>query len=671
MKKGKLLAGILAALLLMSIVPASAFAGVVLETPLGPYTTLIPKVTIGTQKLPIAFTFDNEFVWWFGEIFRENFNSIGTILAPIKDGDKLVLIFGGEQPDVLPFTDAQQRAIRDYFAKGIISSVDIYLTNLSPMDPKAYKVPYPVLPMGLASLNKVDDTLSFQYDYIYLSNAFPPNVSWNFPDTDYERITNFIGLIADSTQVNVIMSDELDWYVTKTTDTYKSVYFAIDHSDDDEIWFVNYNNPKFAYFTAKDLIPGRWNADGRWEARYFVSADNYLLDSGGRYIYVQMSQWFIDQNIPLPFAFTTASTLPNNRFRISLDMIEKGLWIEPDLGEVWVHLDSGDCIKIGILTYPDVTLHWIKEVDGGDRILRSDVTYHLANGYYNDMALVDITIGKDTLLSFSASAYVQEVTVQDGGRLNLSRVNYSVLNSLFTKWIGKLNLAPGSKVDFPVGTTSEIAMKWLGNTVITGVNFFINGKATTFSSTPIIDDLPKAVLGGNHVSPTAIKISWNAVAGAESYNLLMATSQSGTYNAIASSITATEFIAAGLSTGTTYYFKVEAVAGEKKSMSDVLAVRARPLRPASANAAPGPKNGQITLNWGAVAECDGYAIYVSQSLTGTYSLKQVVSGKNTLSTTLSGFRSGETCYFKVVSFVQVGPAKVPSVYTGAIYSTAK
>ncbi|MCL1803673.1 MAG: hypothetical protein FWG30_08575, partial [Eubacteriaceae bacterium] len=243
MKKGKLLAGILAALLMLSLVPASAFAaGPVLGTPLGPYHNLVPKIVIGTQRLPVVFTYDNEFVAWFGEIFRANFASVGSILAPIRDGNKLVLIFGGEQPDVLSFTDAQQRAIRDYFAKGIISEVDIYLTNLTPLDPDAYVVPYPVLPAGLASLNTVNDTLYKDYDYIYVSKAYDANWYYNFfnanygnyPDTDYERITNFIGLIADTTQVNVIMSDEIDWYFTAPDNSYRAYSFNVKHGHEGE-----------------------------------------------------------------------------------------------------------------------------------------------------------------------------------------------------------------------------------------------------------------------------------------------------------------------------------------------------------------------------------------------------------------------------------------------------
>jgi hypothetical protein len=64
-------------------------------------------------------------------------------------------------------------------------------------------------------------------------------------------------------------------------------------------------------------------------------------------------------------------------------------------------------------------------------------------------------------------------------------------------------------------------------------------------------------------------------------------------------------------------------------------------------------------------------VYVSTSRTGTYTLKSVVSGRDSLSAQISGLKSGATYYFKVASYVQVGPAKVPSVYTGVVSAKAK
>ncbi|MCL1804370.1 MAG: fibronectin type III domain-containing protein, partial [Eubacteriaceae bacterium] len=424
------------------------------------------------------------------------------------------------------------------------------------------------------------------------------------------------------------------------------------------------------YTIASKLQPGK-NTEGltfhTWTGIYFVSEEDWLLDSTGRYIYAQIDPKYLDLAKKI-------FSVNDNNFQVSVETIEKGMWINGANNRIYVHY-NGDDIDIGVLVTgaminKDSKVHWVPSKKGGDRVLRSDVSYHIANGYYNDLALVDIIVGEDTLLSISASAYVQEVTVLDGGRLNLSRVNYNVLNSLFTKWIGKLNLNPGAKVDFPVGSTSADIKKWLGNTVITGVLFFINGKASTLDPGPIVDTV-KPIMSVNHDSPTSVKVSWTSVPGAASYNLYQSSSATGAFTQIQTGLTGNSFIVTGLSTGSYYYFKAEAVVGSEKIEALPIAVRARPLRPAFIKAATGSKAGQVVVTWDAVAQCDGYAIYYSTSQNGTYVLKTLIAGKNNTSGVVTGLRSGDTYYFKVVSYTQTSAAKIPSVYSGPVSAKAR
>jgi hypothetical protein len=182
----------------------------------------------------------------------------------------------------------------------------------------------------------------------------------------------------------------------------------------------------------------------------------------------------------------------------------------------------------------------------------------------------------------------------------------------------------------------------------------------------------RPALGASHASPSSISLNWTAVTGATGYNLYQASSSAGSYQLIASNTQSLGATATGLATGSYYWFKAAAVdAKGEGALSDPIQVRARPLRPASINAAPGSKTGSVKVSWGSVAECDGYAVYVSTSRTGTYTLKSVVSGRNSLSAQVTGLKSGATYYFKVASYVQVGPAKVPSVYTGVVSAKAK
>lgn len=71
-------------------------------------------------------------------------------------------------------------------------------------------------------------------------------------------------------------------------------------------------------------------------------------------------------------------------------------------------------------------------------------------------------------------------------------------------------------------------------------------------------------------------LSWTALSGATSYNVLKATTAGGPYTAIASNITETAYTDSGLSNGTTYYYVVTAVnsAGESSYSNEASATPA-------------------------------------------------------------------------------------------------
>ena len=190
-----------------------------------------------------------------------------------------------------------------------------------------------------------------------------------------------------------------------------------------------------------------------------------------------------------------------------------------------------------------------------------------------------------------------------------------------------------------------------------------NGQATASPAS--------VILTGSHISPSEIKLSWNAVIGATGYSVLSAPSQNGPYSALASLQAGTSYSVTGLSIGATNYYKVETALESGNISSNTLAIRARPLRPSSAGAASGPNTSQVSLNWGAVNECDGYAVYVSSQANGSYSLLETIEGSHNTSVVVSGLHSGGIYYFKIVAYVQIGPVKVPSVYTGVIATQAR
>lgn len=89
------------------------------------------------------------------------------------------------------------------------------------------------------------------------------------------------------------------------------------------------------------------------------------------------------------------------------------------------------------------------------------------------------------------------------------------------------------------------------------------------SATPILNK--PGNLQAIMLDSTQVKLTWNAVPGAETYTILRSTSLTGTYK-IASEICATNsFIDANITPGNIYYYKVYAVRGERQSeMTDAV-----------------------------------------------------------------------------------------------------
>jgi uncharacterized protein YkwD len=180
----------------------------------------------------------------------------------------------------------------------------------------------------------------------------------------------------------------------------------------------------------------------------------------------------------------------------------------------------------------------------------------------------------------------------------------------------------------------------------------------------------KAQLGGAHVSSSAVRLTEQSRSiGAAYYELAMSSSEQGAFSFVSALTESNSFSfeQEGLKTGEYYYFQstpYSALNGVQGTPSDVLKVRARPLRPASLNASAG--KGSATISWQPVSDCDGYAVYRSSSASGPYSLASVVSGRNAAECTVQGLGKGARQYFKLVSYKQAGSAKVPSVFTGAV-----
>jgi hypothetical protein len=123
-------------------------------------------------------------------------------------------------------------------------------------------------------------------------------------------------------------------------------------------------------------------------------------------------------------------------------------------------------------------------------------------------------------------------------------------------------------------------------TVINGTTYYyvvsaVNGSGESadsgeVSATPQAPQTPPAPTGLAATSPTKKKINltWNASAGATSYNVKRSTVNGGPYTTIAPGVTSTSYTNGGLTSGTTYYYVVSAVnaGGESANSNQASAV---------------------------------------------------------------------------------------------------
>lgn len=113
--------------------------------------------------------------------------------------------------------------------------------------------------------------------------------------------------------------------------------------------------------------------------------------------------------------------------------------------------------------------------------------------------------------------------------------------------------------------------------VISAVNGAgVSPESTVVSATPAAEPAPDAPAGLKATAGNAeVKLSWNAVKGAESYNVKRADSAQGPFETIADSVTRTSFTDTDVKNGSTYYYVVSANNKSGES-SDSNAVSAAP-----------------------------------------------------------------------------------------------
>ncbi|QHQ59900.1 hypothetical protein Ana3638_03055 [Anaerocolumna sedimenticola] len=213
-----------------------------------------------------------------------------------------------------------------------------------------------------------------------------------------------------------------------------------------------------------------------------------------------------------------------------------------------------------------------------------------------------------------------------------------------------------------------------------GTTYYYKVKAVNSSGTSPFSSVIKATVGSKSSSlsapggltakvdsDTQISLKWSSVTNASYYYVYRATSSSGTYNKIATSIV-TNYTDKNLNEDTTYYYKIKAA--NSSIESDYSAVKYASTGDDSDSDLDAPDDltadsdgdDEITLEWEEVDDADSYNIYRATSSSGTYTLIDNVDDTYYTDDNLS---EDKTYYYKVKSV----DGSATSAYSSVAHAT--
>ena len=187
----------------------------------------------------------------------------------------------------------------------------------------------------------------------------------------------------------------------------------------------------------------------------------------------------------------------------------------------------------------------------------------------------------------------------------------------------------------------------------------------------LVADLPRTTATLSIVASTGkVKVTWNPVEGATSYEVARATSKSGPFTVL-KRLNKTTWTDTTAEAGVNYYYLVRSLCG---SVSD--AASASPVRgivchlgQPSVKISNVAATGKVKLTWKAIPDADKYEVYRSTTKTGTYKKVKTLTG---LSFTDTAGTAGTKYFYRVRAVCSANrQANVDSVLVNATVDLAQ
>ena len=227
-------------------------------------------------------------------------------------------------------------------------------------------------------------------------------------------------------------------------------------------------------------------------------------------------------------------------------------------------------------------------------------------------------------------------------------------------------LKVGQKVEI-LGTDS--ATGWYKIKYNNGYGYVSNKYLKIDSSNQQSTTLSKPTVKASSSSYNSNKLSWNKGTGSSGYEVLRATSKTGTYKLVKTitSGSTVSYTDTKLATGKTYYYKVRAyrTVDKKRVYSSYSSiVSAKPvLKTPSVKLTSGSK--KATIKWEKISGASGYEVYRATSKSGKYSKIKTITKNSTVSYVNSSLTKNKTYYYKVRAYRTVNGKKIYSSYSVA------
>ena len=172
-----------------------------------------------------------------------------------------------------------------------------------------------------------------------------------------------------------------------------------------------------------------------------------------------------------------------------------------------------------------------------------------------------------------------------------------------------------------------------------------DGTLSDFSAIKSITcDCAKPVVKATNTASTGRnKLSWSAIDGATKYYVYRSTSKSGTYSKIGTA-TGTSYTDTTAKAGKMYYYKVKAICANTNGNSAFSAIVSRTCDCARPNVTVKLSSGHPQLSWAKITGASKYAVYRSTSKSGDYSK---IGSTTSVSYTDKTAKAGKTYYYKV------------------------